>query len=1561
MKFKQLLTITMIVTLIATSFPTTYTKAAPATDDYTTVLASVQFRCQELSEALNNVSSSQSDLLYSMQLLAEYTLNYTFLYQARKELGITDAELEELAIALSDKLQNFDERYGTSSNSSFTSVKLGYKYADNEQFNELCLSIYAKVIPLYLQDLMKSKTEEVASITDDAKIAEWCNENKYFLVRVFRVTEVYATALDELTQLLDTDAAVDITEKSKKYDAQKQIKKLLKDYSTYLEFAQEASKSVPDMQTLTVNLEKPVIENLTNAAVVNERVSIPNNPELTLLYKMFVAAGAVYQPFTSYVGDQAFQNAVETIASNEGLTEESLKLFNTVKDVRKPLYYRVLDDEGNPAGKADLITIEEFLSMIENGSSGALCTIAGKFGYDKNSQTWIYDLTKTGVIDKGSSVYSGTNNTTANNSINGSAVSNQGQSTVAPSASPSASPSVSPSATPTAKEDSEKVTIAQIAKSIRDWATIPSVAKAAQLSPDELEGDSQDPNQVQAITPGPTTGNTNSSTTTTVVTDTDNSLVTGIAEAVYATDTVTDETKMSDAVLMFGVEKSRDIDNLTSVVLTNLIQSNSIAIGGIERKESRYLYMNAFGDVVTDDNLVILPACANPLIFDYTITTTVKTTSTRRSSSTSKSTNQNSSVSITGTNVSGNRGGNRDPNAGRSVNDSDTTIPNASASTSTEPTTETTVEEVVINLNEYLKPDDANGYYPFSVAFMNSYPTVMNNVSYFQVSNQNDVGKYMIFGDTTDTEQEVTAEFRATKITESTNIDSDAPLQVPHVIRTFTLDGTSKVKSLDVIRLIFGSYENWNSGSELYYYSPLVSTTKIGVNGNVLFPYSSETDKKLEMAGVIGKAAYYYYTVEQSTGTAGGAKRFNDNYIIHNIVANILDGTSNPTGFSQSQALQYEQFVEQSTNRFEKLINTLSSDLFKHMGYLDKIIGMQDSYRDPILGKLFAFVKEYWYAFAFIILVVTLLFFAKSRYDLFQMIWIGAAIAAGAYVFVMILPNWSQTIFNWLVNDISERFVYETLADKAEYYSDVTSRQAKTDEDIARLNNASLTLYKVSNRDMESFLGAMGVEESDVVGGKTRVINESSGVYAEGNMIKVQTNKLFHTLKIEGSNKVSDGLEYYAYDTKKTVSNNVDYYNAFYLIADSFVEKLNTLSKCYEMTPKSSTYLNGRVKENFLVYSYVNSYPFLTPGAYSTELPEDHSNMSDEEIQGFVAESALLEERLTNAFGINADFLGVADFLYEPTDSMKQTLWCKTMQNNGYYNEAWEVNEQAMENLVTYINLHTKKFIFAMEDKIGVLSDDVMIKLITLRATIAMNQKVSTYNSMIYPLFVNSDEFTLNDVLGSAFSNDYNTFLNTEMNVVDYVTRKYNALNLLVFDVMVVLLFCVAYSVQIGVPVLYLALMVILLLKLLMGDSVRAPFHGFVKVCVVEIGATLVVMLVLILLKATNGMVASVYFALAALMLYVALLVSMLGAIVGNLYDLGGKDTAKDTILSIGEGLGSVFGKMRNLFSRNTLANQDPLAVHTSKKEYEHSPRFKGSLYGKDGEVNHSLNKYRND
>ncbi|MEG0823801.1 MAG: hypothetical protein RSG07_04780, partial [Erysipelotrichaceae bacterium] len=276
-------------------------------------------------------------------------------------------------------------------------------------------------------------------------------------------------------------------------------------------------------------------------------------------------------------------------------------------------------------------------------------------------------------------------------------------------------------------------------------------------------------------------------------------------------------------------------------------------------------------------------------------------------------------------------------------------------------------------------------------------------------------------------------------------------------------------------------------------------------------------------------------------------------------------------------------------------------------------------------------------------------------------------------------------------------------------------------------------------------------------------------------------------------------------------SSSVDYYMPYHLIETSFINKLNQLSSIYLLSRSTLNY-NGMTKDSFMVEAYMHSAPFLTPGNFDS--------IAD------TTEPEVLKQ-LKDAFPTNGDFLGLMPVLTSDDSKVQQTLWYQTLKQNGY------IDDQAkLEQLCQYVNFNTKEFMLKNVKKFAGMSDENIIKIVSLEANMLLNQKAGTFGNEMYPMYLNYPELHLGDIMIAAFTTDYNMFMCSNYNIVDYVTNNYGWFALLGFALYLFLAFLITWFVKLGVPVLYVILCVLMLLKFFTNRNILPLVKGYIKSCI---------------------------------------------------------------------------------------------------------------------------------
>ena len=1424
-------------------------EAAALTSTKNTFVTATEDKLVQLSTESVAGASIKSEF-QSLAVVIEYTSYYNFLYKNKgaQKLDIADKELKVYAKKLHGMYKKFNTSYTITSDKILYmrlnngSTKYDYdelnSYVNNNFVNDLN-TFYTSYLDSMkghsLEDLTSKYQVDLVALSDSfteisdstKQISNWESNNAF-----------NTSISSSIVQMID----------SLKANA---------DYENIFHAASTAKSQKSDDEII-VDTTKTFIENFADTDVTNGVLQVATTPQLSMAYLAIFSASAVYTPFVSHTGCTEFTQALSALADTD-TASDLLLLYNETKSYKKPLYKRDLNSVGDPVGPATIETLQCFIDDIQSGKVGALCTILGELQNDGSD--WLYsqdgkqkdenntsfvinfngnsksfDMSEYGsnvdvnfVIDNNiTNLTSGETSRVSGTNGAGGLLPDQVTGTGTGTGTSTGTGTETGTGTGTGtgvfnSDDSNQVLSTDIPQ---DTGTGTGTGG---LLPDPVPGTSTGAGTGTGSGAGTGTGTgtgTKVSDTGVLekiadyfkvsakVTDGFSTEVSNIGSTggniVYAHDSITDENAFSSPVVLYGAEYSRAIDNMTTALMTNILNTSTWA-KSLKDADTLYLYLNAFGDVVLEDDTVVLPAAANPIYYS------------------------------------------------------------------------------------------GSAYNPFTVAFMNSYPSVLKNTGQFKLASKSDIGKYLIFG-IADSSGSYSS-FVAAKTISKDEIETQGPLTMPKMKSTFLSNfGDDSITVFKTRRLIFGSEQSaWSSKSSAYYsYAPFLINTTITVDGISIFPYSASSDTSKMIAKAIANNMFSSLAVDPSTLSLKNMKHLNDAYMVDAVVIAGLNGTNNSAGYHNDMLLKYDTYTSNSAARKHKSLLAQSKVIFNKLSNMSGVIGIKSIYDNPLVGKILNVIDENLIFFFFIVLVVLLFYFSKVRIDLFQAAVTTTVFAIFMYAYVAVMPSVLPAIFNLFTNNVAQNISYEILGIDAERYAlSVSNGESLTNDGVRNLASTSITLYKVQGRERKLFADSLGATQDNLIGGNFVTINEKAGVYAKNDEICVNTDILFDTLDISG--KVSSDFSYKLKATK-TVSNNVDYYVPFYNIVDGLIEKINKLSVIYNIPRKTSSYANGELKDNYLLYSYVNSKPFVTPGKYGFVTPVSDADWTDEEVSTFLIEGNQVSQQLVDEFGDNVDWLGLAEWLYNPTKAMKKTLWAQTMQDLGYYDEHWDPNTERLDSLVSYVNYQTKKFVYDQSDEIGTLSDDVMIKVVAMRAMIALTQRVSDYSHWMYPFTINYEEMPLQNVLCSVFVNDYESYIGTDMDIVTYILDEYGWLNLIVFDVTILLFSLLIAAMNWVIPIFYLLLLVLVLLKLFTGKSFKNPALGYAKVSVILMLCSFVILLGLLAVKAIGNSPISIYFFLLIVMAVLYVIVDLMVSVLRNLSDFG-NTSINATITNAASGL----------------------------------------------------------
>lgn len=883
-------------------------------------------------------------------------------------------------------------------------------------------------------------------------------------------------------------------------------------------------------------------------------------------------------------------------------------------------------------------------------------------------------------------------------------------------------------------------------------------------------------------------------------------------DAISAARVISDESRLNGPALLFGGTAQRDVDNMTTAIYSNVLADARNY--NINNMDSEYLYMNAFGDIVTASDLVIFPGVLNPLLYN-----------------------------------------------------------------------------------------DGVAYNPYSVAFMNSYPANIRNSAYYMLSSKSDVGKYCLFLDTpSDNEEAAIYGYNNDEDDSYTLVDGDYEFAL--------LNSTTGVKSTQTLlskpmygRFIHGNFErdttfhlqkylfchNIDRKSDLSTYIPLIENVGIYADGSAVFPYDYTMDTDGEISAVIANNMYQYLTTNFTTKEIGNTGKLHDNWILHYILISGFEGTADISSYKNNLDITYDSYADSSTSRVLAQIVSFSEKLISSISSVSGVLGLKNSYEDPLLGKIVTVIRDYWLVFYIVFLFVVLIAIMRAKKDLLQSAFLIIACSAAAYAFVYFVPVYLPMFYNVAVNNLSDRVSYDILLQNSEYNAGTADNIVDVDDDGAlKYNTGSITLYRMPSAQLEQYYENLGISLRDATGGKSFVIDQYSGFFLEGDSLKTSTDVLFGTLSIK-DDKSTGGLHAY-----KTVSNNIDYYIPYYQIVDNLVDNFNRVVRVYDVTKSTTKLRNGARSNNYRAYTYFNSPIFVNPKNLDVDLDMDVTGWSDAEVSEYYKKQQKITTALKQEFGDNEDWLGMYDLLV--TDVLKKgsnlqnTLWFQTMCDVGYYKstaDGWVADEDNINALITYVNYQTRNFVYEIRNYIGDVSDESIIKIVALRAVIAMTQEASDFTHWMYPFSVNYPEFNLGDVEVSTFVENYSDYAKNDYSIVKYIDSKYGWFNLIIFDLMSIILFLVTWIVQILSAAFYVLLLLVLLIRMFGDGKYANVVKGFLKCSGVIMTVLLLQVSAIAIGSKLVGNVASIYATLGLSVLSVYLLVIVITSILFNFTEFG--------------------------------------------------------------------------
>lgn len=640
---------------------------------------------------------------------------------------------------------------------------------------------------------------------------------------------------------------------------------------------------------------------------------------------------------------------------------------------------------------------------------------------------------------------------------------------------------------------------------------------------------------------------------------------------------------------------------------------------------------------------------------------------------------------------------------------------------------------------------------------------------------------------------------------------------------------------------LLGGIKDWfneQQSSYFRFYQPYP------MKSDSFFPLNYKDKEGIEKAVRIISNNMYLIYMSDKDGQAMESPNdmIDDGFVITNVVLQASNGVTNSGGLLKSISSNASYIFDNQA----KLLQKTAADLFEaelnDFGGVEGVIGIKTAYQDTFFGSILGFLRDYYLVVVIAVFLYILIQYMRNSQTFVASIILAALVAGGAYATINWLPIVVPNIYNVVVERMSEKLAYKSLMYKVEQYDQTYGESAKSDN-TGRFSKrtTSVDLKTLSESEFNDLCDRQNLDKRKLLSGGAVILDATNGIYLEGKVIKLNVDRLFYTFPITGSAvDVGNGLKQYQLSADKMYSSNIDYYMPYYTIAKNFTDNLNSFARIYQLQRETIAYSGDMEKDSFFVKSFMVSIPFLSPGQYTNE---DGSPLTED------PDETLMLMSLQEVFGNELDFLGIRNLLENPDQKSKDTSWYQTAEQNKL------LNKKNIDATVKRVNMLAKEFMIDNYYNFQQMSDENIIKVVSLYATMQLNSGLSTPINSVNPITLNFEELSLKDVLTCTLVNDFALFTNSDINLATHITNEYGFLTTVGLIVSLVEIFIIVNLIKYLVPALYLLFLVLMLLKFRSTDTKFNLVKGYLVCTSFIFGAFLVFcgMLSLVELLAGNS------------------------------------------------------------------------------------------------------------
>lgn len=723
-------------------------------------------------------------------------------------------------------------------------------------------------------------------------------------------------------------------------------------------------------------------------------------------------------------------------------------------------------------------------------------------------------------------------------------------------------------------------------------------------------------------------------------------------------------------------------------------------------------------------------------------------------------------------------------------------------------------------------------YNPFTVAFMDTYPAIyQGGTAPSSVNQKKDKNKYIL----------TVADYLTNEVTvaplkkgfrETWTISTSAG-----VYEKFKFDGTEAPQEDIVVQLknsigvddeeTVADTSWYNVGSAI----PLQMKNLISADGDSVFPYltTKVTDPlgqesfdsevvNYRSAILIAKNMYAYIIDEVETSgsttaadgkSSGGSSRglLREGFLFNNVTMPVLTGVTNGVEFDKTNAKSDLLQAGGDANVMEKWILNFSKWISVAAVDSNNILAIANSDDVSLLKVLYGMFIDYGYYIIFLLLMMLVIIFLREG-DFMAAAIKGGLITVLLFTSLFLLPLVIPWVTGVTSGPLTKTTVLNSLMTKLEMVDKVHSA------DPAGTSDLSVKLYNMSPKQTKEINEQYTYDKGNYLTNKFS-INDNLGMYVQGTEIRLDLNSFwrFDPLIIATKDDVTNPnndlnvpqiyhsdhsksqymIENDQAKTEMTYNNDlVDYYMPFNLLENGFMKTLNTYLIYYNPPQSVVRYPDGLVKSSYILNTYMKSLAFLAAEPSIAELIASAESEEDYLHRGLNQKEV---EVVNQKFYPYGDILNLQPWVdtewNELPKNYANALWTQAMLKSGYYDPGSGIEKRV--ELANRVNRKAYDMIMQVKDTKGLVSDESLVKLISLYATFEWNKEISYISNNIYPQTPSLNEVSATDIISATVLGQSKQFLFYDTSVVSNVYAEEGLLGVISVDIALVAL--VVYSI----------------------------------------------------------------------------------------------------------------------------------------------------------------------